>query len=287
MDASTLLLAVPIFMLAYAGADLLLSSRRRSLPFLNRSFSKQGTKPLAEFIHHIARLGPNQALLKVPWFQKKMDSLLLHSGFAFGWGAEDLLFYKEMSVVLAFLFLWKTNQHNPLVWILMLVAAFWSMDFYLGMRGSSRRAEMQRELPGLVDLLVLTIESGLDLLVAIERIFEKMKPGPLREELQVLLQESRLGSPRKEVIERWAARTGLADAQSMASLIIQSEDMGTPLANVLRNYAEDMRNRRIMRAEELAGKIPVKILFPMMVFFFPIVFAIILGPVAFEFMRAK
>jgi tight adherence protein C len=200
---------------------------------------------------------------------------------------EDLLFYKEASVIVSALFMAQLGVRQPVTWLIILTAAFWSLDFALQMRGSRRRTEMQRELPGLVDLMVLTVESGLDLIVAVERIFEKMKPGPLRDEIQVLLQESRLGAPRKEILLRWAYRTGLSDAQSLSSLIIQSEEMGTPLANVLRNYSEDMRNRRILRAEELAGKIPVKIIFPMMVFFFPIVFVIILGPVALEFMRNK
>ena len=100
-----------------------------------------------------------------------------------------------------------------------------------------------------------------------------------------MIQENRLGTSRKEALQRWAYRTGLPDIQSLTSMIIQSEELGTSLATVLRTYAEDMRNRRILRAEEIAGKIPVKILFPMMVFFFPIVFVIILGPVALDFMK--
>jgi tight adherence protein C len=112
-----------------------------------------------------------------------------------------------------------------------------------------------------------------------------MKPTALRDEIQTLLQESRLGASRRDILKRWAHRTGLSDVQSLSSIIIQSEEMGSPLAGVMRNYAEDMRTRRILRAEELAGKIPVKILFPMLVFFFPIVFAIILGPVAMDFLK--
>jgi len=287
MDLSAALLTVPVFMLAWAGADMLLTSRRRSAGFMNRSFQNSGAKPVKDFIHHVGHLGPNQALLKIDRFRNRLDLLLLRSGFPYGWGLEDLLFYKEASVIVMALFLARTGVHQPLVWIILLVASFWMFDLLLEMRGTNRRTEMQRELPGLVDLMVLTIESGLDLMVAIERIFEKMKPGPLREEVQVLLQESRLGSPRREILQRWAHRTGLTDVQSLSSLIIQSEEMGSPLANVLRNYAEDMRSRRILRAEELAAKLPVKILFPMMIFFFPIVFVIILGPVALQFLRNK
>ena len=166
-----------------------------------------------------------------------------------------------------------------------MIMGFFLPDLLLRMRATGRQTAMQRALPGFVDLLALAVESGLDLVVSVERITEKMSPGALRDELQAFLQESRLGASRRDILQRWAFRTGLADAQSLASLIIQSEEMGTPLANVLRSYAEDMRNRRILRAEEIAGKIPVKILFPMMVFFFPIVFVIILGPMAVQFLK--
>jgi tight adherence protein C len=168
---------------------------------------------------------------------------------------------------------------------LSLLAAFWLLDIYLQMRGKERKANIQKELPSFVDLMALLVESGLDLMVAIERIFEKMKQSDLRQELQILLQEARLGASRKDILQRWAHRTDLADAQSLSSLVIQSDEMGTPLAQVLRSYGEDMRSRRILRAEEIASKIPVKILFPMIVFFFPIVFVILLGPVALQFFK--
>ncbi len=112
-----------------------------------------------------------------------------------------------------------------------------------------------------------------------------MKPNALSEELQILIQENRLGTPRKEALERLATRTNIPDIQSLVSIIIQSEELGTSLATVLRSYAEDMRTRRILLAEEVAGKAPVKLLFPMVVFFFPIVFIIIFGPMAFNYMN--
>ena len=188
-------------------------------------------------------------------------------------------------MILSAVAVWQFDPNEPLAWAVAVLGGFLIPDLLLRLRAGERRTQMQRTLPGLVDLLALAVESGLDLVVSIERITEKMTRGPLREELQTLLQESRLGASRRDILKRWAFRTGLADAQSLSSLVIQSEEMGTPLANVLRNYAEDMRSRRVLRAEEIAGKIPVKILFPMMVFFFPIVFVIILGPVAMEIFK--
>jgi len=177
-------------------------------------------------------------------------------------------------------------MNDSLFWIGGIVVGFQFLDFYLSIKGKNRLGEIEIRLPGFIDLLTLTIEGGLDLMAAIERIIEKMKPGPLREELLMISQETRLGTPRKEALEHWVYRTNLPDIQSLTSMIIQSEELGTSLATVLRNYADDMRSRRITKAEEIAGKAPVKLLFPMVVFFFPVVFVIIFGPVAMSVMSA-
>jgi tight adherence protein C len=284
MNFQTLILVLPIFLVLYGAVGLLLNMRKRTVSFGGQ---RSGTSfsALRDFITSIGGSSINQAILQVGGFRQRLDELLMRSGYPFGWKAGDLLFMKEFLVILAAVAVWQLDPDNPLSWCGGLLFGFLLPDLSLRYRAGERKAAMQRALPGLVDLLALSLESGLDLVVAIERITEKMAPGALREELQALLQESRLGASRREILQRWAYRTGLGDAQSLASLIIQSEEMGTPLATVLRNYAEDMRSRRILRAEEMAGKIPVKILFPMMVFFFPIVFVIILGPIAVDFFK--
>ncbi len=292
MSFQTLILVFPIFLVLYGAVGMLLNMRKRTVPFGGQ---RAGTSfhALREFMTSIGASSINQAILKVGGFRQRLDELLMRSGYPFGWKAGDLLFMKEFLIILAAVTVWQLDPDNPISWCGGLLFGFMLPDVSLRFRAGERKASMQRALPGLVDLLALSIESGLDLVVAIERITEKMTHGALRDELQALLQESRLGASRREILQRWAYRTGLADAQcglsdaqSLASLIIQSEEMGTPLANVLRNYAEDMRSRRILRAEEIAGKIPVKILFPMMVFFFPIVFVIILGPMAVELLKS-
>ena len=202
------------------------------------------------------------------------------------WKPEDLLFYQELGLALGLVVSWQSGQTQPIIWVIAPVVGYLLPEVYVKGKGTARLAEIQRNLPGLVDLIALALESGLDLLAAIERIMSKMKAGPLKEELQTLIQENRLGTPRKEALQHLAFRVPLSDVQSLTSMIIQSEELGTSLATVLRSYVDDMRNRRILRAEEIAGKAPVKILIPMMVFFFPIVFVIIFGPLALTFMTS-
>jgi tight adherence protein C len=274
-----------VFFVVYNGVGYALRSRRSPNVVAGRRKALSASKSVKEFSGMIGQLGINQTILHSKGFGQRLDLMLLHAGYPFGWRSEDLLVYKEAAIVVTLFLNWQLGATDPFVWLLTTAGSFWAPDLFLMVRGAARKTAMERAIPGFVDLLALIIESGIDLLMAIDRIVEKMKPSPLREELVVLLQESRLGTSRKSILERWAARTNVADAQSLSSLIVQSEQMGTPLAMMLRTYAEDMRVRRALRAEELAGKIPVKILFPMIVFFFPIVFIIILGPVALDIMR--
>lgn len=232
------------------------------------------------------KLGFQQWLTRNQRYRERLDLLLIRSGHPFQWTVEDLLFFKLAFIAVAAALMWAYAISNPLLWIVGLFCGFQFLDFYLTLKAQTRRAEISQRLPGLVDLLTLTIEGGLDLIAALERIMEKMKSGPLHEELLTICQEIRLGTPRKEALEHWVFRTNISDVQSLTSMIIQSEELGTSLATVLRSYSEDMRSRRISRAEEIAGKAPVKLLFPMVVFFFPIVFVIIFGPVAMTVLSA-
>ncbi len=288
MDFATFLITLIIFVLVYQGAGLYLEARqakRSSAWSQSSSASASSRSSLRDVIGKISHAGFNKAILRNKRFRERLELMLIRSGYIWGWKPEDLLFYKELGAIFGLVLVWQSEQTQPLVWIGAAAVGFILPDFYVKGKGSARLAQIQRQLPGLVDLIALALESGLDLLAAIERIIGKMKPGALREELQTLIQENRLGTPRKEALQHLAFRAPLSDVQSLTSMIIQSEELGTSLATVLRSYAEDMRSRRVLRAEEIAGKMPVKILFPMMVFFFPIVFVIIFGPLALDFMK--
>ncbi|OGR89951.1 MAG: hypothetical protein A2992_01085 [Elusimicrobia bacterium RIFCSPLOWO2_01_FULL_59_12] len=287
MDLGAFLIGVPIFFLFYQGVGLLLDARSQ-----NRSWTSVGEVPqeaaskkiLREFAHFSGKLGFNKVLLRHKQLNDRLELLLLRSGYPYGWKAEDLLLCKELCALFFVLLIWRMGTGQPVAYPGAALIGFWLPDLYIQSKVTARQAFIQKQLPGFVDLMALAMESGLDFMAAVERIMEKMKPGSLREELATLLQENRLGTPRKEALQHLAFRVNLPDIQSLTSIIIQSEELGTGLATVLRSYAEDMRSRRILRAEEMAGKAPVKLLFPMMVFFFPIVFVIIFGPLALNFM---
>jgi tight adherence protein C len=285
MDTTTIFIALPIFMIVYQAIDLWQESRSQNAyaGFGKNSADASLHKSIREFTQLGSKMGFNRGILRIKSFYDRLDLLLLRSGYPLGWKVEDFLFVKEISAIFGIGMIWWLGLGSPIYYPLSLILGFWLPDMYLQAKAKTRQANIQRNLPGFIDLSALALESGLDMMAAVERIVEKMKPNELRDELAMLIQETKLGTPRKEALQHLAFRVNLADIQSLTSIVIQSEELGTSLATVLRNYAEDMRTRRILRAEEIAGKAPVKILFPMMVFFFPIVFVIIFGPLAMNF----
>jgi len=130
-------------------------------------------------------------------------------------------------------------------------------------------------------------EAGIGLDAAINRVGEEIKLSnkPLSEEFKLMSLELRAGKPRREALKDLAMRTDLEDVNSLASLLIQTEKFGTNIAQALRVHSDSMRVKRFQRAEEVAAKLPVKLLFPLIFFIFPSLFVAILGPAAIRIFR--
>ncbi|OGR70834.1 MAG: hypothetical protein A2X40_05825 [Elusimicrobia bacterium GWC2_65_9] len=144
-----------------------------------------------------------------------------------------------------------------------------------------RQQAIMRNFPTMVDLMALTIEAGLDSMAAIERILKNISPDQrteLEKELEKMVNEIQLGYTRRDALQRLAMRTGISEVRSFVGLIIQSDELGTSLVELLRSYAADMRFRRLNKAEKLAAKAATKMLIPLFIFIFPTVFIMMLAP---------
>ncbi len=154
-------------------------------------------------------------------------------------------------------------------------------DFMFQGKIKTRQADIMRNFPTMVDLMALTIEAGLDYMSAIERILKNV-PQPqrseLENELQKMINEVQLGYTRRDALKRLSLRTGVAEIRSFVGLIIQSDELGTSLVDLLRSYAADMRFRRLNKAEKLAAQAATKMLIPLFIFIFPAVFILMLAP---------
>jgi tight adherence protein C len=144
-----------------------------------------------------------------------------------------------------------------------------------------RQLQISRALPYNLDLLTLAVEAGLDFGGALARVVEKGRPGPLRDELQLVLKQLKLGKTREEALRAMAARVDLPSLTAFVTALIQAERMGSSLGKVLRIRSTQMRIDRTLRAEKLANQAPVKMLFPLIGCIFPTVFLVLFGPIVF------
>jgi tight adherence protein C len=140
-----------------------------------------------------------------------------------------------------------------------------------------RKNAIRKALPGSLDMLALSVEAGLSLDGAFAQVGHRWVT-PLSEELRAVLLEFQMGRDRRQALNDMAARTGLPDVTRFTTALIQADMLGVPISRVLFEQAADMRLRRRQRAEDLARKAPVKMLFPMVVLIFPALFVVILGP---------
>jgi tight adherence protein C len=144
-------------------------------------------------------------------------------------------------------------------------------------RAKRRQSAIVRQLPDALDLLTVSVEAGLGFDGAVAKLTQFMA-GPLSEEFDLALGEMRIGEGRSEALKKMAQRTGAPEVSSFVRAVVQADQLGTSLGRILRVQATDTRVKRQAAAEERAQKAPIKMLFPTVVFIFPAMFIVILGP---------
>ena len=159
---------------------------------------------------------------------------------------------------------------------------FYLPDMWLVIRTSSRKRRMLDALPDALDLMVVCVEAGMGMDAAVNRIGEELKltHKDLSDEFKLLNLELRAGKSRQAALRNLALRTDLEEVNSLVTLLIQTDRFGTSVAKALRVYSDSFRTKRYQRAEEIAAKLPVKLVFPLIMFIFPSLFVVILGPAA-------
>jgi tight adherence protein C len=149
---------------------------------------------------------------------------------------------------------------------------------FLLSKAATRRADtIDGQMPHFVDQLAIAIEAGMSLDAALTYL-QEATDGPLADELNRIMTELRVGSSRKAALKSFADRVGSDNASAFVNAVLASDQLGSPLADILRAQAADFRHRRQMNAEERAQKAPVKMLFPIAIFILPVMFVVILAP---------
>jgi tight adherence protein C len=159
------------------------------------------------------------------------------------------------------------------------VIGFLVPDLVLSSKARERQEIVQRELPDVLDQVTVCVEAGLGFEAALARA-AMTGTGPLARELAHALQDISVGMPRREALEQMLRRTDVADLRHFVVAITQAERHGVPIAQVLRIQADELREKRRQRAEERALKIPVKLVFPLILCILPALFVVLMGPAA-------
>jgi tight adherence protein C len=157
---------------------------------------------------------------------------------------------------------------------------FYIPDLWLRIKIAKRKDKIAQGFPDALDLLVVCSEAGMGLDAGINRVGEEMKirNAPLSEEMRILSLELRAGKPRRDALRGLVTRTDSEDIQSFTTLLIQTDKFGTSLAQAMSVQADSMRTKRAQKIEEIAAKLPVKLIFPTILFIFPALFLVLMGP---------
>ena len=171
--------------------------------------------------------------------------------------------------------------------MLLAVSSATSVRRVLELIGVSRIMPVYPSLPDALDLLVVCVESGLGLDAAMRKVCDEMKDHAktICEELSLANFQLQMGRPRREVLHDLGVRTGVDDVRSLAAILIQADRFGSSIAQALRVQSDSMRTRRKQLAEEKAAKTAVQLLFPLILFIFPGIFVVLVGPAAIAIME--
>ena len=216
------------------------------------------------------------------------QTLLMHAGYRsqsavqMYWAVRLLLPLVLVGVALLVLpIIPKLSLIMGLMLVLTAAAIGWLVPaLYVGKRKQARQGRLRAAFPDALDLMVVCVESGLALPTTIERVAEEMSVSQveLAEELALVNAQIRAGISSTEALKQLAVRTGLDDVQGLVSLLAQSIRFGTSVADTLRIYADEFRDRRTQAAEEMGAKIGTKLIFPLILCLWPSFFLITIGP---------
>ena len=176
---------------------------------------------------------------------------------------------------------------NSSIVLYVAVASFLLPMFWMRRRVNKRKLEFEKAFPNAMDLLVVCVEAGMGFDAAIARVSQEMDISSplLAGEFKILSLELRTGKSRNDCMANLAKRINLPDVDNLVSLLVQAEKFGTGIAHPLRIHAEEMREKRYNKMEELAAKLPVKLSFPLVLFIFPAMMIALIGPAIIQVYR--
>lgn len=217
-------------------------------------------------------------------YVENLKKKIVHAGSPPGYESDRFLILKVLGVASCLLWvalgLWLFSDNMLLLLLFvgfMCGISVFGPDLSLDRKIQDRRKEMERKLPDTLDLLVISVEAGLGFEQALDRTAETV-PGPLSEELRRMLQETRMGASRADALRALDERTDVEDLRTFIVAMLQADTFGVSVARILHTQADEIRERRRQHAQEQAQKLPVKMLFPMVLCIFPATLVVVVLP---------
>lgn len=236
-------------------------------------------KPLMELASQLG--GLTERVLGVG--EHGVSQLLLAAG-KYNTDARTIVGFRVLGAALAPLWFWVSISAGMSVLMVVAgtvvvgIAGWMAPVLVLSRRARQRKAQIDYELPELIDLLVVTLEAGLSFLASLSIAADRLQDGPLGAELRLMLQEQRMGLGVTEALEGMLRRAETPSLRTFVRSIIQGESLGVSMGYIMRNLAIEMRKRRRALAEQRAQKAPTKMLFPLIFLIFPAMFVVLLLP---------
>lgn len=288
LPIALLLLFVAIVLLAFS-----LLPGGRGTAVRGMAFRHAELERLPRYLRLIYPLldGLSPLVRRIPWksYRAHATTQLQRAGIAEAMTVDHMLVFKVLCAVVLPLLGAQVLQllRNPGVYLLAVLGAFYLPDKIVTSLRQKREKQIVRAMPGAVDVLSLSVEAGLEFLLALQRQVERGLPGALRDELATILNDIRLGKSRAEALKAFATRVEMPEISSFVSVLVQADALGASIGPVLKMQAERMRVERFQRAEREGARASQKILFPLVLFIFPSVLIVILGPVILQFIYAR
>ncbi len=295
-DRTIQIMLAVFWALSATGASWYIAIMARQMTYVTLADGRRQERIVPLMFRLLLPLAPNfTPLWRRPAFAKARESVarrIVSAGYEGLLSANEMLSLRIL-VPLVFGILWVLFVRGAVAashvaflgkmqFALYVIGILWLMIYPLSWVRQAiarRHRAIQRALPFVLDLLTLSVEAGMDFMSALQRNIDRRKIDALGEELIRVVREIQLGTTRRQALRAMSHRVNLSDLRSVVNALCQADELGVSIGSILRIQADQMRLRRFERAEKLANEAPVKMLFPLMVFIFPAVFLILLGPI--------
>jgi len=252
-----------------------------SIPFMQRFF----VPALYGVLKVLSRFFQKNKRKETPKLEKDLKLAGITMSFS-EYSAAKLMFMLGIigcALVISFVFP-ISGMFKFLIILVGMILAILGPSLFLSTRIKNRQGLIRNQMPDVMDLLTVCVEAGLGFDTALLKIDEHSQ-GPLVDELIMVQREIQMGLPRREALKKFAERNSVSELKTFVGGLIQADQLGLPIKNVLRAQSAQLRLTRKQIAEEKAMKAPIKMMLPLVVFIFPVIFIVLLGPTVMQAMK--